>query len=46
MYNIKLILSNRNMAPCQRKVKARGHLVCDNCHSLVDFPYLDAESLG
>ena len=25
------------MAPCKRQVKARRHLVCDNCHSFVDF---------
>ena len=24
------------MAPCKRQVKARRHLVCDHCHSLVD----------
>ncbi|KAK2190882.1 hypothetical protein NP493_65g01023 [Ridgeia piscesae] len=25
------------MAPCKRQVKARRHLVCNHCHSLVDF---------
>ena len=25
------------MAPCKRQVKARRHLVCDYCHSFVDF---------
>ena len=25
------------MAPCKRQVKARKHLVCNHCHSLVDF---------
>ena len=25
------------MAPCKRQVNARGHLVCDHCHSFVDF---------
>ncbi|KAK2182369.1 hypothetical protein NP493_355g00000 [Ridgeia piscesae] len=25
------------MAPCKRQVKARRHLVCDHCHSFVDF---------
>ena len=25
------------MAPCKRPVKARRHLVCNHCHSLVDF---------
>ena len=31
------ILTNRNMAPGKRQVKARRHLVCNHCHSLVDF---------
>ena len=25
------------MAPSKRQVKARRHLLCDHCHSLVDF---------
>ena len=25
------------MAPCKRQVKAKRHLVCDDCHSWVDF---------
>ena len=25
------------MAPCKRQVKARKHLVCNHCHSLVNF---------
>ena len=25
------------MAPCKRQVKAMRHLVCNHCHSLVDF---------
>ena len=25
------------MAPCKRQVKARRHLLCNHCHSLVDF---------
>ncbi len=25
------------MAPCKRQVKAKRHLVCDHCHSWVDF---------
>ena len=25
------------MAPCKRQVKARRHMVCNHCHSLVDF---------
>ena len=31
MYNVKLILSNHNMTPCQLKVMAKGHLLYDNC---------------